>query len=253
MPYHCVEKIERALNDAGKAVQGRADRAARRHLQAGRRRRARVARAEDHQAARRARRRPRLPRPARARPRPTHGLRSLPLDEALEGADLVVIVTAHPDDRPRRVVVDAAPLVLDLRGVTRRRPRRRTWCGSDGGPARHRRRRRASATGARTSRATSPRSPDCELRWCCDARRRRARGSRRRRARAARPTRPRRAAGRPRARRGRARHAGAHARRARRAGARRRQALLRREAAGAVGAADAERAVEAARRGRRAC
>ena len=32
-----------------------------------------------------------------------------------------------------------------------------------------------SATGARTWPATSPRSPGCELRWCCDARRGRAR------------------------------------------------------------------------------
>ena len=48
MPYHCVEKIERALNDAGKAVKGARDRGPRRRLQGGRRRRARVARAEDH-------------------------------------------------------------------------------------------------------------------------------------------------------------------------------------------------------------
>ncbi len=67
MPYFCLEKAERALNDAGKPVQGRADRRLRRLLQGGRRRHPRVAGAEDHPAAARARRGPELPRPARAR------------------------------------------------------------------------------------------------------------------------------------------------------------------------------------------
>jgi UDP-N-acetyl-D-glucosamine dehydrogenase len=46
------------------------------------------------------------------------GLRSLPLDEAIPGAEVAVIVTAHPgvdhDDIAARV-----PLVVDFRGVTR--------------------------------------------------------------------------------------------------------------------------------------
>jgi len=46
------------------------------------------------------------------------GLRSTPLDEALEQADLVVIVTAHKEVDYRRVVADSS-LVLDFRGVTR--------------------------------------------------------------------------------------------------------------------------------------
>jgi UDP-N-acetyl-D-glucosamine dehydrogenase len=46
------------------------------------------------------------------------GLRSQPLDEALAAADLACIVTAHPEVDYTRVVA-AAPLVLDLRGVTR--------------------------------------------------------------------------------------------------------------------------------------
>jgi len=46
------------------------------------------------------------------------GLRSTPLDEALEQADLVVIVTAHKEVDYRRVVEDSS-LVLDFRGVTR--------------------------------------------------------------------------------------------------------------------------------------
>ncbi len=76
MPYFCVEKAERALNDAGKPVRGSRILVARRVLQGGRRRHARVAGAEDHAAAARARRRHRLPRPARAgaaRARPALG------------------------------------------------------------------------------------------------------------------------------------------------------------------------------------
>ena len=41
-----------------------------------------------------------------------------PLDAELEAADLVVIVTAHPEVDYRRVAADAR-LVLDFRGVTR--------------------------------------------------------------------------------------------------------------------------------------
>ena len=73
MPYHCVAKAQRALNDAGIVRQRRAHRGARRQLQARRRRHARVAGAEDHLAAARARRGCQLPRPARpgaARARP---------------------------------------------------------------------------------------------------------------------------------------------------------------------------------------
>jgi UDP-N-acetyl-D-glucosamine dehydrogenase len=45
-------------------------------------------------------------------------LRSEPLDEALQSADCAVIVTAHPDLDVERVVA-TAPLVVDFRGVTR--------------------------------------------------------------------------------------------------------------------------------------
>jgi UDP-N-acetyl-D-glucosamine dehydrogenase len=45
------------------------------------------------------------------------GLASLSLDEALEGCDVAVVVTAHPDlDLDR--VLERAPLVVDFRGVT---------------------------------------------------------------------------------------------------------------------------------------
>jgi len=46
------------------------------------------------------------------------GLRSQPLDEALSAADLACIVTAHREVDYERVVAEA-PVVLDLRGVTR--------------------------------------------------------------------------------------------------------------------------------------
>jgi UDP-N-acetyl-D-glucosamine dehydrogenase len=45
------------------------------------------------------------------------GLASQPLDEALEGCDVAVIVTAHPEMDVDRVV-ETAPLVVDFRGVT---------------------------------------------------------------------------------------------------------------------------------------
>jgi len=45
-------------------------------------------------------------------------LASLPLDEALAQCDLAVIVTAHPELDYSKVV-EKAPLILDLRGVTR--------------------------------------------------------------------------------------------------------------------------------------
>jgi len=48
------------------------------------------------------------------------GLRSQPLGGALEGADVVVIVTAHPG-LDVDLVVSTAPLVVDFRGVTRGR------------------------------------------------------------------------------------------------------------------------------------
>ena len=77
--------------------------------------------------------------------------------------------------------------------------------------------------------------PGCELAWCCDASERGAGADRGPVPRRPLHRRARRAARRPDARRGRAGHAGPDPRGARRAGARGRQALLRREAARAVG------------------
>ncbi len=49
---------------------------------------------------------------------PEHGLRSESLDETLAGADLALIVTAHPGV-DHQAAVERVPLALDLRGVTR--------------------------------------------------------------------------------------------------------------------------------------
>lgn len=49
---------------------------------------------------------------------PEFSLSSVPFDQALEECDLAVIVTAHPELDYSKVV-EKAPLILDLRGVTR--------------------------------------------------------------------------------------------------------------------------------------
>jgi UDP-N-acetyl-D-glucosamine dehydrogenase len=49
---------------------------------------------------------------------PSFGLESLPFDQALDGSDVAVIVTAHPGV-DLQALVDRAPLVIDFRGVTR--------------------------------------------------------------------------------------------------------------------------------------
>jgi UDP-N-acetyl-D-glucosamine dehydrogenase len=116
MPYFCFERAERVLNDAGKPVRGSRvvvlgvsykggvgdvrESPALKLMDLLRRGGAELAYHDPHV--------PELP---------ALGLVSEPLD-ALESADLVVIVTAHPsvdhDEVSRR-----APLLLDLRGVTR--------------------------------------------------------------------------------------------------------------------------------------
>ena len=117
MPYFCLEKIERALNDVGKAVRDAKVLVVGASYKAGvgdlreapalkiiellQSRGAAVAYHDPHV--------PELPE---------QRLRSRPLDEALEGIELAVIVTAHPSVDHQQVV-DRAPLVLDLRGITR--------------------------------------------------------------------------------------------------------------------------------------
>jgi UDP-N-acetyl-D-glucosamine dehydrogenase len=117
MPYFCMDKIERTLNDAHKPVRGSRvlllgvsykagvgdtrESPALKIMQLLRQRGADVRYHDPHV--------PELPE---------HDLRHLPLDDALDGIDLAVIVTAHPGVDHGRVV-ERAPQVLDLRGTTR--------------------------------------------------------------------------------------------------------------------------------------
>ncbi len=117
MPYFCVERIERALNDAGKPVKGS------RIAMLGVAYKASTADTRESPAlkimgllglrgADLAYHDPHVDRLA------AFGLSSQPLDEVLAGADVVVIVTAHPEV-DHGEVAERAPLLLDLRGVTR--------------------------------------------------------------------------------------------------------------------------------------
>jgi UDP-N-acetyl-D-glucosamine dehydrogenase len=120
MPYHCVAKVQRALNDAGLAVKG-----------------ARVALlgVSYKPGVSDLRESPALKIIALLRGLGAHvsyhdphvpalsefALRSVALDDAVSDADLVLIVTAHPALDYERVSTRAR-LVVDLRGVTRSHP-----------------------------------------------------------------------------------------------------------------------------------
>jgi UDP-N-acetyl-D-glucosamine dehydrogenase len=117
MPYFCLEKAERALNDAGKPVRGS------RVLVLGVSYKAgvgdirespalKIIRLLRERGADLAYHDPHVPE------LPELGLRSLPLPAAAEGVDLAIIVTAHPSVDHRDVTA-RAQLTLDLRGVTR--------------------------------------------------------------------------------------------------------------------------------------
>jgi UDP-N-acetyl-D-glucosamine dehydrogenase len=117
MPEFCVEKVARALNDHAKAVNGSKvvlvgvsykagvgdlrESPAIKIMRLLRQRGAVLAYHDDH-----------VPQLA------DFGLTSDPLERALEQADVVVIVTAHPGLEVERILSDA-PLVLDFRGITR--------------------------------------------------------------------------------------------------------------------------------------
>jgi UDP-N-acetyl-D-glucosamine dehydrogenase len=118
MPYFCVEKIERVLNDASRSVRGARvlvlgvaykggvgdmrESPALKILELLRRRGADVSYHD-----------PFVPELTE------YGLHSVELDDAVESADLVVLVTAHPGVDHEKVAHSAARLI-DLRGVTRR-------------------------------------------------------------------------------------------------------------------------------------
>jgi len=117
MPYFCMDKIEQTLNDAHKPVRGSRvlllgvsykagvgdirESPALKIMQLLRKRGAEVRYHDPHV--------PELTE---------HDLRSVGLDDALDGIDLAVIVTAHPNV-DHESVVERAPQVLDLRGTTR--------------------------------------------------------------------------------------------------------------------------------------
>ena len=118
MPYHCAAIGAARAQRRRPGGEGLAHRGVRRQLQAGRRRRARVARPEDPRAVGRAGRRALLPRPVRAGHSPSSSCASVSAEQALDGADLALVVTAHPGV-DYELVVQHAPIVVDLRGVTR--------------------------------------------------------------------------------------------------------------------------------------
>jgi UDP-N-acetyl-D-glucosamine dehydrogenase len=119
MPYHCVAKAQRTLNDAGLPVKGARVAVLGVSYKAG------VGDVRESPAlkilellrdlgAELSYHDPHVPVLAEI------GLRSIPLDDALANADLVVIVTAHPSV-DHELVARRARLLLDLRGVTRTR------------------------------------------------------------------------------------------------------------------------------------
>jgi UDP-N-acetyl-D-glucosamine dehydrogenase len=119
MPYHCVEKIERTLNEARKPVSGS------RILVLGASYKPGVSDTRESPALKIMRilaergadlvyHDPFVPEIA------SLGLRSAELEAALEGIDLAVIVTAHPGV-DHDAVLRESPVVVDLRGVTRGR------------------------------------------------------------------------------------------------------------------------------------
>jgi UDP-N-acetyl-D-glucosamine dehydrogenase len=117
MPYHCVMKAERALNDAGLPVKGSqiavlgvsykpgvGDVRESPALKIIALLRALGAQLRYHD--------PHVPA------LPDHGLESEPLADVLQDADLALIVTAHPGVE-HELAAERARVVLDLRGVTR--------------------------------------------------------------------------------------------------------------------------------------
>jgi UDP-N-acetyl-D-glucosamine dehydrogenase len=117
MPYHCVERIERALNDASKPVRGSriAILGASYKSGVGDTRESPALRLMKVLGSRGAELRyhdPHVPS------LPDFGLESMPLDAAVADADVVVLVTVHPGIDYAALAREAA-LFVDLRGATR--------------------------------------------------------------------------------------------------------------------------------------
>jgi UDP-N-acetyl-D-glucosamine dehydrogenase len=120
MPYHCVMKVERALNDAGLPARGS------RIVVLGVSYKPGVGDVRESPAlkiiallrglgAELTYHDPHVPE------LPDLGLSSVPLEEALQDADLALIVTAHPTV-DHALAAERARIVVDLRGVTRHAP-----------------------------------------------------------------------------------------------------------------------------------
>src|SRR3954467_14381682 len=117
MPYHCVMRVDRALNEQGKPVNGS------RVALLGVAYKAGVGDVRESPALKivsllGALGAELVYHDSFVPELPEQGLRSVSLDEALDGADVAVIVTAHPDV-DHAAVVGRAAAVVDLRGVTR--------------------------------------------------------------------------------------------------------------------------------------
>jgi UDP-N-acetyl-D-glucosamine dehydrogenase len=117
MPYHCVMRVDRALNEAGKPVKGS------RVALLGVAYKAGVGDVRESPALKIVSLLSGLGavlvyHDAFVPELPDHGLRSVSLEEALDGADVAVIVTAHPDV-DHAEVARTVPALVDLRGVTR--------------------------------------------------------------------------------------------------------------------------------------
>jgi UDP-N-acetyl-D-glucosamine dehydrogenase len=118
MPYHCVAKVERLLNGAGKPVRGSKIALLGVSYKAG------VGDVRESPGLKIVTLLLALGADLRYHDPfvgelPEQGLCSMALDEAIADADLALIVTAHPGV-DHDAVVAHVPLALDLRGVTRR-------------------------------------------------------------------------------------------------------------------------------------
>jgi UDP-N-acetyl-D-glucosamine dehydrogenase len=117
MPYHCVSRVERALNDQGKAVRGAKIGLLGVSYKAG------VGDVRESPALK-------IVALLKALGADVHyhdafvpelrefDLHDEPLDDVVDGSDLVVIVTAHPDIDYADIAA-RTPSLLDLRGATR--------------------------------------------------------------------------------------------------------------------------------------
>jgi UDP-N-acetyl-D-glucosamine dehydrogenase len=120
MPYHCVAKVERALNDVGLPVRGS------RVVVLGVSYKPGVGDVRESPALKilgllQALGAELVYHDPHVAELPDLGLRSVPLEDALQDADLALIVTAHPTV-DHGLAAERARVVVDLRGVTRGAP-----------------------------------------------------------------------------------------------------------------------------------